>query len=385
MTKHNTLRKAAILISSLDARSADALLDEMAPEDAARVRNAVMELGDVDPQEQQQIMRDFVRHTPQRPQPKGPAVELDPSLAAKLRTPTTSVPADPVREPIEWSEVPFSFLDRVDAEELAQALVREHPQTTAIIIAHLPPSRAADVLRRLPSSLQSVALLRIAHLETPSRDVVSDVEREMQTLLQNRRQVDPVVAQGVATIRAILDATSVTERQELLAELSRQDTHLARHFGEATAVAATRSSAETATREPLPTNAGTSGTQFDLWSSDDQGAVVEEPSERSPSRTLTFADLEKLDDAALAHVLHVSSPHTALLALAGASHDFVQRILQQLPVRDAGVLQRKMQQLGPIRLDDVEFAQLRLADVAQQLIENGEIAMPAIERFAVAA
>jgi flagellar motor switch protein FliG len=84
-------------------------------------------------------------------------------------------------------------------------------------------------------------------------------------------------------------------------------------------------------------------------------------------------------------VLHVSSPHTALLALAGASHDFVQRILQQLPVQEAGVLRRRMQQLGPIRLDDVEFAQLRLADVAQRLLENGEITMPSIERFAVAA
>jgi flagellar motor switch protein FliG len=44
-----------------------------------------------------------------------------------------------------------------------------------------------------------------------------------------------------------------------------------------------------------------------------------------------------------------------------------------------------MQQLGPIRLDDVECAQRRLADVAQRLIENEVITMPPIERFAVAA
>jgi flagellar motor switch protein FliG len=230
-----------------------------------------------------------------------------------------------------------------------------------------------------------VALIRIARLEIPSRDVVSDVETEMQALLRNRHHVDPVAAQGVATIRAILEATSAAERQTLMAELSRQDTTLARHFGEATPVAETRPSTETPTRDPVPTNSKASGTQFDLWSMAEQGSVVDESADTFRSRMLTFSDLEKLEDAALAQVLHVSSPHTALLALAGASHDFVQRILRQLPVREAGLLRRKMQQLGPIRLDDVECAQRRLADVAQRLIENEVITMPPIERFAVAA
>ena len=44
-----------------------------------------------------------------------------------------------------------------------------------------------------------------------------------------------------------------------------------------------------------------------------------------------------------------------------------------------------MQQLGPIRLDDVERAQLRLAEVAQRLIDEGRIVLPQVERFAVAA
>jgi flagellar motor switch protein FliG len=74
-----------------------------------------------------------------------------------------------------------------------------------------------------------------------------------------------------------------------------------------------------------------------------------------------------------------------MLALAGASHDFVTRILKQLPPRDAEQLQLKMQQLGPIRLDDIERAQLRLAEVAQRLFEEGTIHCPHVERFAVAA
>ena len=345
-----------------------------------------MELGDVDPQEQQQIMRDFVRHTPQRPHPKGPAVELDPSLAEKLRSHATSAPTDPTRTPVEWSAVPFSFLDRVDAEELAQALVREHPQTTAIIIAHLPPSRAADVLRRLPSSLQSVALIRIARLETPSHDVVSDVEHEMQCAAAEPasggsgggpRRRDDSCHPGSHVRRGTPGAAGriVPPGHDLGPTLWRS--HRGRRHSVVHRDLDTGSLAN-AMRGP-PVRSSISGVL------PSRGRSSRSPPTRPARDTLTFADLEKLEDAALAHVLHVSSPHTALLALAGASHDFVQRILQQLPVREAGVLRRKMQQLGPIRLDDVEFAQLRLADVAQRLIENGEITMPSIERFAVAA
>ena len=125
---HNTLRKAAILIASLDAHSADALLDEMAPEEAARVRNAVMELGDVDPQEQQQIMRDFVGHHPHVALPDEPAVELDPSLVEKLQAAGGRV-SSRIRRAVRGRTggTPFSFLDHIDAAELAQVLIREHP------------------------------------------------------------------------------------------------------------------------------------------------------------------------------------------------------------------------------------------------------------------
>ena len=92
-----------------------------------------------------------------------------------------------------------------------------------------------------------------------------------------------------------------------------------------------------------------------------------------------------MDDAALAEVLHVSSPNTTLLALTGASHPFVQRILGQMPSREAALLQDKMRQIGPLRLTDVERAQLRLAQTAQRLIDEGKITAPASRRFAVAA
>jgi hypothetical protein len=79
------LRKAAILVASLDTPAADALLDGMDPEQAARVRRAVLELDDVDPAEQQRIMSDFLRGPSHRATADEPDVILDPALADKLR------------------------------------------------------------------------------------------------------------------------------------------------------------------------------------------------------------------------------------------------------------------------------------------------------------
>ena len=59
MTLTPTLRKAAILISSLDARTGDALLEQIGEAQSQRVRDAVMELGDVPAEEQERILAEF--------------------------------------------------------------------------------------------------------------------------------------------------------------------------------------------------------------------------------------------------------------------------------------------------------------------------------------
>ena len=99
-------------------------------------------------------------------------------------------------------------------------------------------------------------------------------------------------------------------------------------------------------------------------------AVVPEP---QPSRLLAFPDLEHLDDAALARVLQDCDPHTIMLALACARQSFVTRLVKQLPVRESRELQKRLRSVGPLLLSDVETAQQRLAEVANELVSQGEI------------
>ncbi len=180
-------------------------------------------------------------------------------------------------------------------------------------------------------------------------------------------QREQVAEAGLASVEAILRHASPHQRQGLVAELSQHDRVLVRQLR---------------VRAPAPS----SDAAFPVASTADAASQVRKYRQRSLRRTsVRFPQLETLDNAALAQILRRSSPNTTLLALAGASHDFVQKILAQLPSREASQLDRKIQHIGPLRLDDVQRAQQQLADIAQQLIDEGQIVLPGQPRFAVAA
>lgn len=378
--KDEKLRRVAILIASLDCQSADRLLDEMTPEEAARVRNAVMDLDEVDPREQQEIIEAFVRRTPALERGACDGVELDPSLAKKLggAAPANAADVTAADEPR-----PFAFVESIGAAHLARVLAREHPQTAAIVLAHLPPARGADVLRQLPQPLQTEALCRIARLQPAHPEVLRDIEHELRAILAREDLDDPLASQGVAAVEAILRAGSLDDRQQWMVEVAHRDQTLARRLGAAPSPLA---SPPLPSRGPAPPHRGTGLTISPPSSTTPvPGTRNREQGGPLPPRHLEFNDLRHLEPAALALVLQAARPDTTLLALAGASPEFMQQILEQMPAREANQMQRRIQQLGPLRLDDVHRAQVRLAESAQRLIEQGRIAVPGTRRFAVAA
>ncbi len=279
---------------------------------------------------------------------------------------------------------PFAFLDNIDADELAHVLESQHPQATAIVIAHLTPQLAADVLAHLSPTGQSDALMRIARLSAPHPDVIRDLELEMQNLLAHCGQQDKIAADGLASVEAILHHASPQQRRQLVVGLSQQDRMLVRQLRVGLTDMSDRDVLPTgSSRISVSSTAGQLATPHPL-AADTVVARHDQPAARSRT-ALKFSELERLDNAALARILRRASPNTTLLAVAGASHDFVQRILGQLPSREAGQLDRKIHQIGPLRLDDVQRAQQQLVDIAQQLMDEGKISLPGVPRFAVAA
>jgi flagellar motor switch protein FliG len=333
--RQHSLRKAAILVASLDSPTADLLLAQMGSQQADRVRHAILRLSDVDPAEQNEIIEEFFRIGPLIPQKHPPGIELDDELARRIALPSLKPekPVEPEPEPSS-DEPPFRFLHETEFETLAPFLKREQPQTIAVVLSHLPPDRAGEVLAQLPPTVQVEVIRRLVDLDEADPRVLREVERGLESWLSEQVRDRRRRAAGLAAVSAILTAASGGTRRSILTNLTRHDRTLAGKL--------------------------------------------------RPDR-FHFADMIELDDATVLAVMKAADPELIVLALAGARAELVQRITRQLPIEQGRALNKALVHLGPTRLADVEEAQQALADLAVDLEAEGRITLGANRRISVAA
>ena len=372
-----SLRKAAVLISALDEREADAILQQMSKEDAAKVRSALVELQDVPAAEQEQVLADFLqakKHA-HRPENDGGGVdlEIDPAVeaAAENLTPTHT---PNVASTTNDDRATFDFLADVDAKAIATVLSRELPQTAAVVVAHLPPDKAAAVLEQLPPALATEALERIAWLDQLAPAVQADLAREL------RRQLAPHIRLAdsgdgwLPHLNAVLGAMDFRQRQRLVLQLGERNQSLLDRLGIVSAA------------HDSPNDQQVLAMRYRI---DSQPSAAKSKPKRAgqindDQTWLTFDDLVQLDDRALRTVFASADTEVALLALTGAEPRLIARILRKLPLKDATTLRHRLEHPGPLRLRDVEQARAAVAAVASRLAHEGTIELPSSVRFAAA-
>jgi flagellar motor switch protein FliG len=137
----NKLRKAAVLIRSLDADTAAIMLGQLSAEEATAIRAAMRELGPLNLDEQADVAAEFRRGRTSTSNASASGVEL--SLSS-FGDSAAREAADSLSK--STSAKRFEFLDDAPVKSLAPRLEREHPQTIAVVLAHLSPARAAELL-----------------------------------------------------------------------------------------------------------------------------------------------------------------------------------------------------------------------------------------------
>lgn len=324
--RHHNLRKAAVLVASLDGEHAAALLAQMTKSQAQSVRRAVERLGEVDADEQREVIEEFFRIGPLMPDKHPSGIELDDRLPAHLcRSPAEVKGAS---KPASQATTPLNFLDEASPQALAGFLEREHPQTIAVVVSHLGAERAVEVLSHLRPELQVEVARRLSDLDQTEPEIIHEVERSLQAWLSRQVSAQKRGTAGSAVLGKILEAAGPRMKQHILSNLNRDS------------------------RPPTPITTAV---------------------ERS-APPLTFDQLEHLDSASLTVVLHHAQPELLVLALAGARPEFAQRVFELFPSEESSALSEALSHLGPTRLSDVEEAQCELAELAHQLELRGEIA-----------
>jgi len=336
-----SLRKAAIFLASLDDETAEELLAQMEPEQAARVRREVVALDDVDPAVQRQIVAEFRRGQapPRDPYPTG--IELDSGLAERIaRAEPLQLPEltdAPVEEP-----PPFRFLHQAEADTLVDYLKNERPQTIALVVSHLSPAQAAAVVDRLAPVVQAQVLRRLSELDSADPAILRDVERQMESWIGQQIRTREKRRAGLEALSAIVSAAERNSRQQIISNLARHDRALAQTLG-------------FELPEPEPTHPPPD---------DRSTSIAAAPRKR---HRLNFGSLADIDDARLSALVDAAQTDVLVLALAGADAAFVERAAKCLAARQGRLLRRALKHLGPTRLSDVEEAQESLADLALEL------------------
>jgi flagellar motor switch protein FliG len=225
-----TLRRVAIVLSSLPAPVASQLLGSIAAETQQALRRTMTSLADVDPLERRRALQAFKVSVQQQPSgmnqsgpsPSASGDRFEGDASSAVAQPTSRVVSSSiVQGPTTHSDAfesarsnvvaspgtdrsnssPLSFLSEVDDEILVRLLAFEHPQAVALVLASIAPAQAARVLPRLDPSIQSDALSRIGRLGEIPETAAAEIAGHFKNRLSQQPSKDPM-----ATGRRALDA-----------------------------------------------------------------------------------------------------------------------------------------------------------------------------------
>lgn len=211
----------------------------------------------------------------------------------------------------------------MDARSIAEFILREHPQIQAVILSHLDPAHAAQVLNYFPNAETRVdIMMRVASLDSLAPNAL----RELNTIIEE--QVD-----GLATSRFI-------------------------HFGGTKVAAEILNNTDTSIEEEV------------LGGIQESNELL---SEQIEDLMFVFDDLGKFEDRDMQTLLKGISTDSLKVALKGADEVVQKKIFDNMSKRAVELLQDDIEMMGPIRVSDVEAAQKEIVLIARRLADAGEI------------
>ena len=212
-------------------------------------------------------------------------------------------------------------LSNVNEAVLAAYLKNEYPQTVAVVVSKVTPENAAGVLACLPEEFALEVVMRLLRMEAVQKEVIDDIE---------------------ITLR--------TEFMSNLARTNRRDSHevVAEIFNN------------------LDRNA--EGRFLEGLEDRDKEAA-----ERVKALMFTFDDLTKLDPSAVQTLLRNIDKSRLGLALKGATEELRDLFFTNLSERAGKLMREDMEAMGPVRLSDVDEAQMDIVNKTKDLASTGEI------------
>ena len=218
----------------------------------------------------------------------------------------------------------FEKLNALNPQILGNLLASEHPQTIALILSNLKHQTAADIITQLPEDTQSEVVMRISDLEEVPNDIIGEVQEVIEELLADIDKETGENLGGIQTVAEILN-----------------------HLDHKT---------ENAIFEKIE-------------------MVREELADEIRQKMFLFEDLVELDDRSIRALLKEVGNDELMLALKTATEDLKDKVFSNVSQRAAAMMKEDMEVMGPVKLRDVEQAQLNIIKTARRLEEEGKLVL----------
>jgi len=317
------MRKAAILLVVLGDEAASAVYKNLQGEELRSITQEITEIDFISPEIAGKVLQEYHRLTLTQEY----LTQGGPAYASQLLIKTFGEVGaksllDQVMKAQEGAAHNLVTLQKADPQQLAKFIQSEHPQTIALVLAHMSGKAASAVLSLLPEKLRGQAVVRMAQMQQFSPEMVQKISlilsRKMMSLgEQNRR--------GFGGIKAVADL------------LNTVDTAL---------------------------------------STEILGAVEEESPQLAVSIRnfmFTFEDFLEVPETSLRELLGSLDKKGLALALKGATEDLKNHFFKCMSSRAVEMLKEDMESMGPIRSRDVNAAQQETIALARKLESSGKM------------
>ena len=320
--------KAAVLLMSLGEEAASKVLSHMDEREIQNIGNYMASLGEVDAKEMDDINKeffdmvsfgmgglgvsgvDFLRNTLSK--------ALDPDKAEEIINNIT-LPGDEMT-----LGGGIDTVRSLEPQVISSFLINEHPQTAAIILAHLDPQVASKAIAELPEENRTEIMYRLATLERVTPTVIRELDESLQQEFRSSGVVSGNKLGGVDIVAKMMGGLDRTTEQAILTEMDEVDQPMA-----------------------------------------DQIRALR----------FTFEDILKIDDPGIQLILKEINQEDLLVGLKTASDELKEKLFNNMSERGAMMMKDDLESLGPTKISDVEKGQQKVIAVIKKLEEDGKVSV----------
>ena len=219
----------------------------------------------------------------------------------------------------------FQAIEKCNPIQLSQFMQHEHPQTIALVLAHLGARQAAELVGSLPEDIQAGVAIRMSNLSEISPEVIKSIASVLEEKLKPSGNYGQ--SEGLGGIRSVAELFNRLDRVNSRKVLEQID--------------------------------------------------VDEPEIANSIRQLMFIfeDIANLDDNSMREILQRIDKKAIAQALKGTDPNLQNQFFKNMSQRATEMLKEEMEVMGPVKSREVHAAQQTIVDVVRQLEDEGVISL----------